>query len=242
MLAGLRRPPPVSPVPCVLVLPGTLFLVLSSDSRLSLPGVLFVLRVAHSHEVADLPASLPATASPLAPLSCPSFCDAPLTDLGALRAGVRHTRGRAALRSKLPTASRGPWAALQALGSSAAWASRPSRSVSAASPSSPCVYSVTCLHFSPANCAVGASFPLSVTSSLISHLISSIFFFFFFKPKRRHLGKPCRISLPTSGPCTPFSHCSGSSHDPFTHLSALGVQVNVEQTHLNSIYVPSNST
>lgn len=118
------RPPPVSPVPCVLVLPGTLFLVLSSDSRLSLPGVLFVLRVAHSHEVADLPASLPATASPLAPLSCPSFCDAPLTDLGALRAGVRHTRGRAALRSKLPTASRGPWAALQALGSSAAWASR----------------------------------------------------------------------------------------------------------------------
>lgn len=124
MLAGLRRPPPVSPVPCVLVLPGTLFLVLSSDFRLSLPGVLFVLRVAHSHEVADLPASLPATASPLAPLSCLSFCDAPLTDLGALRAGVRHTGGRAALRSKLPTASRGPWAALQALGSSAAWASR----------------------------------------------------------------------------------------------------------------------
>lgn len=56
---------------------------------------------------------------------------------------------------------------------------RPSCSVSAVPPSSPCVYSVTCLHFSPANCAVGASFPLSVTSSLISHLISSIFFFFF---------------------------------------------------------------
>lgn len=179
MLAGLRRPPPVSPVPCVLVLPGTLFLVLSSDSRLSLPGVLFVLRVAHSHEVADLPASLPATASPLAPLSCPSFCDTPLTDLGALRAGVRHTRPG---RPPFEAPDGFPWPVGCTPG---AWLlgglglARPSRSVSAAPPSSPCVYSVTCLHFSPANCAVGASFPLSVTSSLISHLISSIFFFFF---------------------------------------------------------------